>query len=275
MTIGVDLAATTICAGIVEGGVIFRKITDDFPHNKPENEGVGQLMNVIGKLMNSNIKGIGISVPSVVDATHGIVFNSVANLPTWKKVHLKTILEKEFGIPVNVNNDCNCLAFAERYYGEGTPYRNIVVLKLTTGLGAGIIINDVLYNGWNTGAGEIGCLPYLDKDYQEYCSSNFFRKYNTTGYVAYTRAGNGDTEALEIWEEFGLHIGNLLKAVLFTYDPQAIILGGEISLGYPYFQKKMYEQLSTFPYVDTLNRIDILLSKKEDIGLLGAAALIP
>lgn len=275
MTIGVDLAATTICAGIVEGGVIYRKITDEFPHDKPESEGVYKIISVIDRLMNSNIKGIGISVPSVVDATQGIVYNSVINLPTWKKVHLKAILEDKFGITVHVNNDCNCLAFAERYYGEGTPYRNIVVLKLATGLGAGIIINDVLYNGWNTGAGEVGCLPYLDKDFEEYCASNFFRKYNTTGYIAYTRAEKGDKEALQMWEEFGIHIGNLLKTVLFTYDPQAIILGGETCIGYPYFREKMQEQLSTFPYIETLKRIEILLSKKEDIGLLGAAALIP
>lgn len=275
MTIGVDLGATIISAGIVEGGVIFRKISDNFPHNRPEGEGVSCLIKIIDKLMNSNIKGIGISVPSVVDAFQGIVYNSAVNLPTWKEVHLKNILEKQFGIPVSVNNDCNCLAFAERYYGEGTPYRNIVVLKLSTGLGAGIIINDVLYNGWNTGAGEIGCLPYLDKKYEDYCALGFFTQYNTTAYITHLRAQNNDKEALDIWEEYGYHIGNLLKAVIFTYDPQAIIIGGEISIGYPYFSKKMQEQLSTFPYAETLKRINIALSKKEDIGLLGAASLIP
>jgi len=210
-----------------------------------------------------------------VDAVQGIVYNSPMNLPAWKEVHLKSILEREFGVLVNVNNDCNCLAFAERYYGEGTPFRNIIAVKMSAGLGAGIIINDVLYNGWNTGAREIGCLPYLDKTYEEYCASGFFKKYNTTAYITLLRAHDGNKEALQIWEEYGYHIGNLLKTIMYTYDPQAIILGGEISYAFPYFSDKMYEQLSTFLYSETLKRIKILVSQKEDIGLLGAAALIP
>ncbi|HCO67742.1 MAG TPA: sugar kinase [Dysgonomonas sp.] len=274
MTIGVDLTSTSINAGLVEGGEIFRKIVEPFPYDKPLEETLDHIIGVIGKLMNSNIKGIGIGVPSVVDAKQGIVYNAV-NVPSWKEVHLKEILEKEFGIPVNVNNDCNCFAFAERYYGEGTPYRNIVAVKLGSGLGAGIIINDELYDGWNTGAGEVGSLPYLDKDYEEYCAANFFRRYNTTGYIAYSRALKNDPEALSIWKEYGCHIGNLLKVILFTYDPQAIIIGGESSIAYNLFSDSMHNTLASFPYPETIKRINILLSNKENIGLLGAAALIP
>jgi glucokinase len=275
MTIGVDMGATVIIAGIIESGVIYRKISEAFPPHKTEEEGVNLLIGVIDKLMNSNIKGIGISVPSVVDSVEGIVYNSARNLPVWKEVHLKSILERKYRVPVNINNDCNCLAFAERYYGEATPYRNVVTVKMSAGLGAGVIINDVLYNGWNTCAGEIGCLPYLDKTYEEYCALNFFKKYKTTGYVALLRAENNDAEALKIWNEYGKHVGNLIKAILFTYDPQAIILAGELSKAFDYFSKSMYKELSTFPYSSNVRQIKILVSSKEDIGLLGAAALVP
>jgi len=274
MTIGIDLASTNIRAAIVDAGLIFNKIDEPFPHNKSLDETLNYLIDTVSKLMNSNIKGIGIGVPSVVDAKRGIVYNAV-NVPSWKEVHLKEILEKEFNVPVNVNNDCNCFAFAERYYGEGTPFRNIVAIKLGAGLGAGIIINDLLYDGWNTGAGEIGSLPYLDKDYEAYCASGFFGKYNTTGYIAYTRAQKGEKEALDMWDEFGYHVGNLIKVVLFAYDPQAIILGGECTLAYEFFSEKMSATLSTFPYPETIRRIEILRSTRKDIGLLGAAALIP
>lgn len=274
MTIGIDLGSSNIRAGIIDGGIVYRRIDEKFPKDKSVEETIDFLKGIIRRLMNSNIKGIGIGVPSVVDAKRGIVYNAV-NVPSWVEVHLKDILEKEFNIPVNINNDCNCFAFAERYYGEGTAYRNIVAVKLGAGLGAGIIINDVLYDGWNTGAGEIGSLPYLDKDYEEYCAANFFKKYNTTGTMAIEQADNGDEETLKIWEEFGHHIGNLMKVILFTYDPQAIIIGGECVKAYSYFSKKMNETLSSFPYPETLKRIEITVSRKEDIGLLGAAALIP
>jgi len=274
MTIGIDLGSTDIKAGIIDGGVVYRRINEKFPNDKSLEETIDFLKGIIRRLMNSNIKGIGIGVPSVVDAKKGIVYNAV-NVPSWKEVYLKDILEKEFGIPVNINNDCNCFAFAERYYGEGTSYRNIVAVKLGSGLGAGIVINDVLYDGWNTGAGEIGSLPYMDKDYEEYCAANFFKRYGTTGKDAIELANEGNTEALNMWEEFGRHVGNLMKVILFTYDPQAIIIGGESAKAYSYFSGKMYETLSTFPYPETLKRIEITTSRKEDIGLLGAAALIP
>lgn len=274
MTIGVDIDSKSIKVGIVEGGVIYRQLTEAFPNDKSVDESVATLISSIKILMNSNIKGIGIGVPSVVDAKKGIVYN-VVNVPSWKEVHLKKIISKEFNVPVAINNDCNCLAFAERYYGEGTPFRNIVAVKLGAGLGAGIIVNDVLYDGWNTGAGEIGSIPYLDKDYEEYCASRFFLNKGITGKKALAEAFEGEQNALQLWNEYGWHIGNLIKVILFAYDPQAIILSGEYSKGYPFYSKKLHENLSTFPYPNTIKNMKLLISRKEDLELLGAAALIP
>jgi glucokinase len=208
-----------------------------------------------------------------VDAERGIVYNA-ANILSWKKVYLKDILEREFRIPVFVNNESNCFAFGERYYGEGTTYRNIVCVTLGTGVGAGIVINDELYNGNNTGAGEIGSLPYLDADYEYYCSRKLFDRNNVSGREALDMALAGDADMISLWNKMGGHVGNLIKAILFTYDPQAIILGGGLSSGYPLFSKKMFEVIGTFPYPETLKRVKILLSRKEDIYLLGAAALV-
>ncbi len=274
MTIGVDLGATNIRVGIVEGGVIYRKISEPFPYDKTFEETINFLISTIRRLMNTNIKGIGIGVPSVVDSRKGIVYKA-GNVPSWKEVHLKDILEAEFKIQVRVNNDCNCFAFGERYYGECTPYRNIVGVTLGTGLGAGIVVNDVLYEGLNTGAGEIGLVPYLDSNYEHYCASKFFQRYKTTAHIAYLRAENDDKEALAMWEEFGHHIGNMIQVIMYMYDPEAIILGGGITKGYKYFSEGMNKNLANFPYPLALEKMHLLISSKEDISLLGAASLIP
>lgn len=273
MRIGVDIGGTKIRMGIVDGGQIYKR--KESPTNAAESEEsiLSNLCDMIRQIMNSNIRGIGIGVPSVVDAEQGIVYNAV-NIPSWKKVYLKDVLEREFRIPVFVNNESNCFAFGERYYGEGTTYRNIVCVTLGTGVGAGVIINDELYNGNNTGAGEIGSLPYLDADYEYYCSRKFFDRNNVSGREAFEMALMGDLEMIALWEELGAHIGNLMKAILFTYDPQAIILGGGLSAGYQLFSEKMFEVITTFPYPETIKRMKILLSHKEDIYLLGAAALV-
>lgn len=274
MRIGVDLGGTNVRMGIVDCGQILKKIEEPCKSDKSEKEIIDHLKSMLRRIMNSNIRGIGFGVPSVVDATRGIVYNAV-NIPSWKEVHLKEIFEDEFHVPVVVNNDCNCFAFGERYYGEGTAFRNIVCVTLGTGLGAGIIIDDRLYCGYNNGAGEIGSLPYLNYDYEHYCSSHFLiKEYNTTGKDAYNKALKGDPTALQIWNEMGTHLGNLLHAILYTYDPEAIIIGGGIAKAFDLFSGKMYETLDKFPYPETVHRLKILVSKRSDIGLLGASALV-
>jgi glucokinase len=273
MRIGVDIGGTKIRIGIVDGGRIYKMIEGPTNATETEESILSNLCDMIYRIMNSNIRGIGIGVPSVVDAEQGIVYNAV-NIPSWKKVYLKDILERKFRIPVFVNNESNCFAFGERYYGEGTAYRNIVCVTLGTGVGAGIIINNELYNGNNTGAGEIGSLPYLDADYEYYCGRRFFDRNNVSGREALDMALKGNMDMISLWEEMGGHVGNLIKVILFTYDPQAIILGGGLSAGYQLFSGKMFETINTFPYPETLKRMKILLSRKEDIYLLGAAALV-
>jgi glucokinase len=273
MRIGIDIDGTKIRLGIVDGGQIYRRIESPTNAGQSQEEIINHLKELIRQIFNTNIRGIGVGVSAIVKLDRGIVKNAI-NIPSWKEVPLRGILEKEFKVPVFVNNDSNCFAFGERYYGEGTLYRDIVCVIMSIGVGAGIIINNELYNGNNSGAGEIGSLPYLNSDYEGYCGQKFFVRNNTTAEKAYELALQGDVRMLTLWGELGMHIGNLIKAVLFAYDPQAVILGGDIMKGYNLFAEKMHESVSVFPFKDAVERINILLSKKEDINLLGAAALV-
>lgn len=273
MRIGVEISGKNIHIGIIDGGQIFRKIVAPARADQDKDVITGHLIEMIHKIMNSNIRGIGVAVTGILKVDQGIVVNAV-NIPAWKNVPLKDILEREFRIPVFLINDSNSFAFGERYYGEGTPYRDIVCLTLDIGVGAGIIINDELYSGFNAGAGEFGILPYLDANFEQYCGEKFFMKNNTTAENAYKLAIDGDSKMLTLWEELGGHLGNLIKTVLFTYDPQAIILGGSITKGYDLFAGKMFESVNQFPFEDTVKRIKVLISKNEDVNLLGAAAFV-
>jgi len=273
MTIGIDLGGTNVRCGLVENGSVVTRLSEPCQSDQPENVVLEQIKELIRRLFNPSVKGIGVGVPSVVDEQKGIVYN-VMNIPSWKEVHLKDILEAEFNIPVYVNNDANCFALGEHRSGVGKPFRNILGVTLGTGVGAGIIINHELYNGTNTGAGEIGCLPYLEHTLEFYCGSAFFVEYhNITGKEAMQLAESGDANALKIWEEFGKHIGVLVKVILYTYDPDAIIFGGSIVNAYSYFEEAMRKEMTTFDYPETLKKIQLLISTRDDISLLGAAAL--
>lgn len=271
MKIGVDLGGTNIRAGLMDGTELIRKEKVSCPAQGSESEVIEAVAGLIGKLVSEDVDAIGIGVPSVVDTAKGIVYN-VANIPSWVEVHLKDILEERFDIPVFINNDSNCFTLGESRFGAGKEYKDMVGVTLGTGVGSGIMIGGHLYEGRNAGAGEIGCLTYLDKDFESYCSTPFFVSHNTSGAGLAARAEAGDAEAIALWDEFGGHIGELVKAILFAYDPEAIVFGGGIAAGHPHFEKAMRRTIETFPY-ETGKDVKIFFSDNGDMAIYGASEL--
>ena len=273
MRIGIDLGGTNMRVGLTDGATLVNSVIEPCPAKETEEVVINQLKRQIAQLMSADVTGIGVGVPSVVDCQQGIVYN-VANIPSWKEVHLKEILEKEFGVPVAVNNDANAFALGVWKYGEGQGTKDMVGLTMGTGIGSGIIIDGKLYNGVNTGAGEIGSLPYKDADYEFYCSSRFFSHlHGDTGANFGKRAQAGDAEAIAVWNEFGQNVGELIKAVLFTYAPEAIIIGGGIASAFSLFEAPMRASLESFPYPANVAATRIMPSTLPNAAILGAGAL--
>src|SRR5712691_723302 len=135
--IGIDLGATNIRGATVAdnqpGDIISVRIHSD----GSVEDVLGDIYHVIDPLLNENIAAIGIGVPSVVDTAEGIVYD-VQYIPSWKEVHLKKWMEERYHIPVFVNNDANCFALGEHYFGKGREYDSMIGLTVGTGVGAGI-----------------------------------------------------------------------------------------------------------------------------------------
>lgn len=273
MTIGVDLGGTNIRAGIETQGRIVHQKRSLFNARGTLQETLAGFIDFVRPLVTPGITSMGIGVPSVVDVRRGVVFN-VVNIPSWERVPLRDILEETFSLPVYVNNDVNCFTFGEHHYGWARGLKNIVGISCGTGLGAGIIINDRLFNGNNCGAGEIGLLHYLDHNIEYYASGNLFRaRFGTSAEEAHRRALQGDAQAQTQWQEFGRHLAEALKAVVYTYDPEAIVLGGSVSKAYDFFEASMYAALQDFTFPESIRRLRIFQSQDDNIPLLGAAAL--
>jgi len=274
MVIAVDLGGTNIRAGVVNDGRIIRHTDARLQDKDILEKTLEQLASLIGSVMQPGVLGIGIGVPSVVDIKTGTVFD-VTNIPSWKRVELKRILEARFGIPVMVNNDVNCFILGEHRYGLARGYASAVGLAMGTGLGGGIILNNRLYPGENCGAGEFGLVRYLDENYEAYCSGAFFpKKYNITALEAFNRGITGEHAALESWKEFGFHLGNVIKTVVYTYDPEVIILGGSLTRAHQFFTGAMKAAMQNFAYPESMKKLKVLISDNENIALLGASTLI-
>ncbi len=273
MKIAIDLGGTNIRVAKVDNGAVRERSSVSCPSSAPEREVVEQIITLISPLMCAGIDGIGIGVPSVVDPERGIVYNA-ANIPSWKEVHLKEMLEDRFAVPVRVNNDCNCFALGEFRYGAAKGFKDVVGITLGTGVGAGLILDGHLYSGRFCGAGEVGSLPYLDSDYEHYCSSLWLSgACHTTGAELAAKASAGDEAALKVWRQFGRNLGELTKAILFAYAPEMIVVGGGIAAAMPYFRGGWQETVDTFPYREIAAGCRMERAILPDANLLGAALL--
>ena len=141
-------------------------------------------------LFNRSIEAIGVGVPGLVDPVSNIVFD-VVNIPSWKKIDLQHAMEARYKIPVRVNNDANCFALGEFYFGKGKGCNSMLGLTIGTGLGSGLILDKKLFTGNTGGAGEFGMIDYLDQNLEYYASGQFFQNvYQIQGEEVYERAMN-------------------------------------------------------------------------------------
>ena len=271
--IGISFGGKTLVAGKVKDGTIEKSIVRTINNRAQESEVLSQVFGVINEIIDDEVAGIGIGVPGIVDVEKGIVYD-VQNIPSWHEVHIKEMLESHFGLGVYVNNDANCFAIGETYFGRTKGYENSVGLILGAGVGTGIIFKGHLYSGTNCGAGEFGDIPYKENNYEFYLNDSYFEyKYGVPANTFLNRAKRKDKIALAVFEYYGFDLGSLIKTILYTVDPEIITIGGPLSKAFPYFEKSMWQTVKTFKYKRSVNKFQIVASEQEDIAVLGAAAL--
>ncbi|HEV2830667.1 MAG TPA: ROK family protein [Hanamia sp.] len=271
--IGIDLGGTNISAGLVIRNELQKISSRKINAYGSAEEVLEELFSVTDELMNDSVTSIGIGVPGLVDIEKGLVFD-VVNIPSWKEIALRKWMEERYRLPVSINNDANCFALGEFYFGKGKDCHSMIGLTIGTGLGSGLILNKKLYSGKNCGAGEFGMISYLDKYYEYYASGQYFKNvYQIDGEVVFQNALKGNLKAIKMYEEMGTHLGNAIRMILYALDVELIILGGSVRLAYPYFSKTMWQQINTIAFQKSASGLRIEISELENSGVLGAAAL--
>jgi len=272
-TIGIDLGGTNIRGGLVSEDSLSSILSQKINASGSVDDVLKDLFSLVDKLINSSIQAIGIGVPGLVETEQGIVYD-VVNIPSWKQVPLGQLLGDRYGLPVFINNDANCFALGEFYFGKGKGLDSMVGLTIGTGLGSGIIINKKLYAGRNGGAGEFGMIDYLDKYVEYYASGQFFKNvYQADGETVFKNATEGDEKAIGMYEEMGSHLGNAIKTILYALDMELIVLGGSVRHAYRFFSKTLWQSLQSFAFQNAVKNLRIEVSELQNSGLLGAAAL--
>ncbi|MFN7140653.1 MAG: ROK family protein, partial [Limisphaerales bacterium] len=159
--VGVDFGGTKILSGVYDKEM---KIRARAKLSTKAERGVEAVISRISRCVREavdeadlemkQVRAIGIGAPGAVDTDNGKVIFA-PNL-RWQDVPLKKELEKDLGIPVFLENDCNiCTLGVYETELKGKP-RNMIGIFVGTGVGGGLIIDGQMYHGFNRTAGEIG-----------------------------------------------------------------------------------------------------------------------
>ena len=301
-TIGVDFGGTTIKIGVVQGSRILDRAT---PLHTQQYASPAAIMDAmcmaIGDLQKNHpeVVAVGLGMPGWVDFYRGVLYQ-LTNVPVWNhEVPVREIMGRELGLPIVLDNDANCMAYAEWKCGAGVGLENIVCLTLGTGIGGGIVINNrmlrgrtvsaaelgqtsVCFNGrrgpfGNLGAVEeyIGCNELATDAAALYAEKGLVRPAEEcTPYHLAQAARSGDAVALSLFDGFAEKLACLVMNMMYALVPDAFIIGGGVAkagdLLFAPLQKRLQEQL--FPVHYKALRI-LPAHFGSDSGLVGAGLM--
>jgi glucokinase len=274
--IGVDLGGTKVAAGKITGGVLVQQESAMINQESEDPmDAVRLMVDLIGQLMDKQVQGIGVGVPGLVNRDWGVVYD-VLNIPNWKEIPLKALIEEKLEVPVYVDNDANCFAIGEYRFGAFAGNDDFVGITLGTGMGSGIIKNGALIQDAHCCSGEFGTMSYLDGIYENYTSGMYFKlTYGKNGEEVAEKAREGEPWAQRAYREMGMHLGNAINTIIMAVDPPLVIIGGSVAQANEFFADSMWESIRKIPFPSVLENFRVEFTETKDIAIKGAAALCP
>ena len=151
--IGVDVGGTKIAVACWRAACCRTRASS--PTNQAsQDELVEQIAAAIEGSMSSDVRAVGIGMPSIIEFKTGKILASV-NIPLHD-IPLRDVLTERMGVPVYVENDAGCAALAEAFDDGRITVDSLVMLTIGTGVGGGWVLNGRLYRGATTSAAEVG-----------------------------------------------------------------------------------------------------------------------
>lgn len=170
----IDVTRSTVILTDLNANILERAIVE-FRAGSTANYVFTLIFSVLDSLLKSyerqgiQLMGIGVGLPGLIDTRTGIV--TVADtLKGWERIDVRTAFEKQFHVPVHVENDVKARTLAESMFGSGKGVNDLIFLWVGYGIGAGIFLNGKLHRGVSFSAGEVGYneLGFLISDPNEF-----------------------------------------------------------------------------------------------------------
>lgn len=234
------------------------------------------------------ITGIGISVSGIVDNKDKIL-KIGTNFHLFEKD--MNAIKDSFELPIYLINEANAGAIGEFFLNKTLSSQNIVFISIDSGVGAGIVLDENLYKGHSSKAGEFGHFTVENNGrkcncgnsgcLEMYCSNRalikeFQEKFNLSNlsFVEIFSKGLADTEnGKEILERYTDYLAAGIRNILFLLDLDKVIIGGLIANYNKYIEKNLKKKV--FNNIFFKDETILEFSKHGDFSNLIGAAFLP
>jgi len=267
LILGVDLGGTKILTAVANSqGKMLSRDHSITPVQKGHKAVIQSILESVHRALAradvaiSDLIVIGVGAPGLLNPETGILFTS-PNLPGWRDVPLRDIIQEKLGKKTFLINDANAAALGEFYFGAARGARNFIYITISTGIGGGIVIDGKIYSGAIGAAGEVGHMTVDDDgpicncgnrgcwetlasgtalarearhrieegvrtSILEYADGDVEK---VTAQVIHSAARQGDSLAKELIGRTGYYVGVGLANLVNIFNPELIVIGGGLS----------------------------------------------
>jgi len=261
MYLGVEIGGTKLQVAVCDHRGHIRQLVRAAVVRRRGHRGIlSQLARIIPPVIAVHrIEAIGVGYGGPVDFPRGRVVRSF-HIAGWDGFDLRRWFERRFAVPTLVENDTNCATLAEALVGAGKGKRKVFYSNVGTGIGGGLVMDGVLYNG-RCGAMEIGHTRFFAhgrwRILEEFCSGLSIE--------------SGKTTLAQSARYYGAALANAITLL----NPDVVVIGGGVSLAGEKFLRPVREQVARLVFRPFRSNFRILpAALGETVVVVGAVLLV-
>jgi glucokinase len=267
LALGIDLGGTKILTAVVDAsGKIISADQGLTPSREGHEAGVSSILRSAAAALGEagvaaeDLSAVGVGAPGLSNPETGVLYTS-PNLPGWRDVPLRDMIEAGLGRKAFIINDANAAAVGELHYGAARGARNFIYITVSTGIGGGIIVDGRIYTGAAGAAGELGHMVIDDEGPKCNCGNRGCWETLASGTAlarearlrieggaktsilecaggdideinaeaVHRAAQQGDSLAKELIARTAYYLGVGLANLVNIFNPEVIVIGGGLS----------------------------------------------
>jgi glucokinase len=233
--LAIDIGASKIAVALVtEQGVLLEQ--QSLPTRQDQNSedlytSLYKVARSLQETCNEGVAWCGVGCAGPLDLTRGLV--SPINIPAWNAFSLRERLEQDFSVPVALDLDAKALALGEGWRGAAQGVDNYMAMVVSSGIGAGIVVDGHILDGRTGNAGHIGHIVAVPGGRRCVCGVAGCLEAEASGLAILAKTGRPPRQAVpSLRQEVGRLVGETVAQVVTVLDLELVLVAGSVALGF-------------------------------------------